>query len=368
MLGTAVAGLLVASAADPAQAASSFTRSGLGTTVNGSSVTARVTLKASPAVTASRFTVCARSSAGAVVDFPYQQNTRITTTGTAYSGSRSFSAGSYVAFACVQVGTQWSAVGDVVSFTVGGALAGTTGTMPTGDLPGWRQVFKDDFATSAGRGSLLSNPAYSRRWYSYSGYNDTSGRGRYNPAAVMSTTGGALDWYVHTAGGQHNVAAMVPINPSTGWGQRYGRYSVRFRSDQLPGYKLAFMLWPDSDNWGEGEVDFPEVGSLEQGNRIYANLYQRGNTATGTPGPSTGFRTTTDAAGSGWHVATTEWSPNKLTYYLDGKALGTLTTGVPTTSFHPVLQVETAVGGPSPSSAVSGHVQVDWVTMYAYAP
>jgi hypothetical protein len=242
------------------------------------------------------------------------------------------------------------------------------GTAPRGDLPGWKQVFVDDFNASVVRGRLLADPRYGSRWFAYSGYADTSGRGNYEPAAVLSTSGGALDWYVHTAGGRHKVAAMVPIVPATGWGQKYGRYSVRFRSDELPGYKLAFMLWPDTDNWGEGEVDFPEVGSLERGNHLYANLYQRGNTATRAPGPTTGFTTTTDAAGSGWHVATTEWSPGKLSYLLDGKTLGTLTAGVPDTSFHMVLQVETMAGGPAPSAAVAGHVQVDWVTMYGYAP
>ena len=42
--------------------------------------------------------------------------------------------------------------------------------------------------------------------------------------------------------------------------QAFGRFSVRFRSDPLPGYKAAWLLWPESDNWNEGEIDFPEGG------------------------------------------------------------------------------------------------------------
>lgn len=145
---------------------------------------------------------------------------------------------------------------------------------------------------------------------------------------------------------------------------------VRFRSDSVPGYKMAFLLWPDTDNWGEGEVDFPEASSLESsgtGNRIYANLYPPGNLQTGTPGPSTGFTTQTYPANSGWHTATIEWSPGKLTFVLDGVPLGTKTSGVPTTSMHWVLQLETSIDGPAANSTAAGNLQVDWAALYTYA-
>jgi hypothetical protein len=71
------------------------------------------------------------------------------------------------------------------------------------------------------------------------------------------------------------------------------------------------------------------------------------------------------AADSGWHEATIEWLPSKLTFILDGRTLGTKTVGVPDTPMHWVLQVETSEEGPAADSAVSGHVQVDWVKAYA---
>jgi hypothetical protein len=218
-------------------------------------------------------------------------------------------------------------------------------------------------------GSYQSS-TYARRFFAYSG-GDTFGHGVYDAKRVNSVSGGLLDWYLHKENGQPYVSALVPVVPATGWGQRYGRYSVRFRSDVVPGYKMAFLLWPDSDNWGEGEIDFPEAGSLEKSgkdNSIYANLYPRGNTRTGTPGTPTRFSTTTQAGDGLWHIATMEWSPNKLTFILDGVNLGSKTAGVPTTPMHWVLQVETSIGGPARNSNAAGHLQVDWATMYSYAP
>ncbi len=362
-----------------AEAATTFTLVSLGAKVTGTSVSSTAVIKGSAAAMVSQYGICVRSASGADVDFPLQSNVAISTSGTTFWQQKSFAAGRYTYAVCLQIGNTWSQVGSTQSFTVTSSARPSetppsetppsdSSTMPVGNLPGWKQVFKDDFTSSVARGSLLSS-AYGNSWYAYSGYNDTSGHGRYNPNAVMSTTGGALDWYLHTANGQHNVSAMIPRVPATGWGQKYGRYSLRFRSDVMPGYKLAFMLWPDSDNWGEGEVDFPEAGALEpgSGNNIYANLYKRGNTAAGTPGSTTGFKTNTNPTGTGWHTATIEWAPNSLTYILDGKTLGTLKDGVPNTSFHLVLQVETALGS-APSNSVAGHLQVDWVTMYSYAP
>ena len=69
---------------------------------------------------------------------------------------------------------------------------------------------------------------------------------------------------------------------------------------------------------------------------------------------------------TGWHTATIEWSPGKLSYILDGKT-GTTTTSIPSSPMHWVLQTETAGGG-KPAADVAGHLQIDWVSVYSYAP
>lgn len=358
----------------PLASAATFTLISLEAVVTGTTVSASAVVKASTPTRVSRYGVCARSQAGENVDFAQYRSRTISTEGTSYENSRTFAAGTYSYFACIQVSGSWQTVGATKSFTVGGPVTpppppppSAGPSMPVGNLPGWRQVFADDFTTPVPRGSFTES-SYSSRWFCYDGFYDTSGRGYYDPAAVLSVRDGALDWYVHTANGRHNVSAPIPIVPTTGWGQTYGRYSFRFRSDLLPGYKIAFLLWPDSDNWGEGEIDFPEVGSLERGHRINAFLHEPGNTSTYTPGPTRHFGSNVDAAGSGWHIATIDWAPDRLTFLLDDVPLGTLRSGIPRTSFHLVLQVETNIGGPAPASSVTGHVQVDWLTMYSYEP
>src|SRR5664279_3317781 len=227
------------------------------------------------------------------------------------------------------------------------------------DISPWNLIFADDFATPIPLGGFLDSE-YESRWSAYDGFADTSGNGMYS-SSVISVGGGALNVYLHTDHSQPLSAAVVPMVDGQWGGKIYGRYDVRFRSDELPGYKMAFLLWPDTNNWGEGEIDFPEVGSLGKGNSLYANIYQKGSSTSGAPGPAVGFTTGTDAAGSGWHTASIEWTPGNVTFLLDGASLGTITDGVPDTRMHWVLQMETALDSPPPAVHVAGHIQVDWV-------
>jgi hypothetical protein len=336
-----------------------FTAVSLDAVVVGSTVRVSTVVRASTDVGVDRYGVCARSAGGEDEDFDFATDVVISTGGTPYERSKSLPAGSHTYFACVDVDGGWHNVGSPKTVTVPAPSKSETG--------GWTRTFAEEFATPVNLGGFVDS-SYAARWFAYDGYRDTSGRGLYDPDRVLSVHDGMLDWYVHTANRLPLVSAVVARSPQTGWGQKYGRYSFRFRSDLLPGYKLVGMLWPDSDNWAEGEVDFPEVGALDADNHVYANLYQPGNLASGLPGPSTGFRSAVAAAGTGWHAATIEWTPDRLTFTLDGATLGTLRGNVPATSFHLVLQVETSIGGAAPASATAGHVNVDSVTIDTYTP
>jgi len=233
---------------------------------------------------------------------------------------------------------------------------GSPGDAPSGDLPGWRQVFREDF--TSGDVPLGSWPTqYGDRWDAYpEPWRDTSGNGVYSPERVLSVKHGVLDMYLHTEEGQPYVAAPEPkLAGSEVRGQRYGRYSVRFRADPVPGYKVAWLLWPDSGRRREGEIDFPEA-NLD--GTINAFVHEA-DTGRGKDQFSTG------KTFAKWHIATTEWLPGRVTFILDNKVIGTSTTKIPTKPMHWVLQTETALDGPPPSPDAAGHVQVDWVTAYA---
>jgi hypothetical protein len=235
--------------------------------------------------------------------------------------------------------------------------------MPVGNLNGWRQVFDDDFITNVALGKFPG--AESTRWWIYpAGWHDTTGHGTYEPK-IVSTGNGEMVITLHTeANGTIDVAAPVPLlsDRTADYGQKYGMYSIRFRADQVAGFKTAWLLWPDSGVWPrDGELDFPE-GSLN--GTIGGYVHNQG----GTSGNSQeGFSTA--ARYSAWHTATIVWAPRSVTYLLDGKVVGHVTgSKVPDTPMHWVIQTETDTSGVIPAKSAVAHVYIDWAVAYAYSP
>lgn len=352
---TATALLLAA----PAANAATLGRTTLSATVNGTTVSATTRITSSPVAYASLAGICARGSTGAHYDFPLAAAT-LTTGGTTLTRSRTFPAGTYTYWACAKVNGVWNDVGAKQSFTVGatsgasGGSGGSTGgaAMPVGDLTGWKQVFTDDFSTNVAAGSFPG--AYAAKWTSYHGFYDTFGTGYYDRSAI-SVQNGTMDLHLRTQNGRPIAAAPAPIVTRAWEGQTYGRFSVRFKSDSLPGYKAAWLLWPDSDNWNQGEIDFPEGG--------LSSTIWGFNHCVGNPS-SNCYYVDTKASFTSWHTATIEWMPGRLNYILDGRTVGTTTSSVPTSKMHWVLQTET--DGSRPSASTAGHVLIDWVTVYTY--
>jgi hypothetical protein len=247
--------------------------------------------------------------------------------------------------------------------------------MPTGNLPGWTQVFSDNFQTSVPVGgfsgcnsgsSIMTSTCtglpstVSSQLFAYpDGWTDTSGNGTYSPSQVLSIQNGMLDYYLHTTDGVHMVAAVVPKIPGgvDDGGLQYGAYAIRFKSDLIPGYKAAFLLWPDSGTWPQdGEIDFPE-GDLDS--NFSAFMHQLGASS----GSQQDAYTTSDTFQE-WHTAVIEWTPTMCRFILDGQVIGTSISLIPNTPMHWVLQAETALSG-SPSDDVSGHVDVAWIAAYS---
>lgn len=72
------------------------------------------------------------------------------------------------------------------------------------------------------------------------------------------------------------------------------------------GYGTAFLLWPASDVWAEGEVDYPEMG---WGGQIKGYVHKIGD-----PSVNAAIIDTTVTT-SGWHMATIEWLPTALRFW-----------------------------------------------------
>jgi len=230
--------------------------------------------------------------------------------------------------------------------------------LPVGDLPGWHQVFTDDFGTDVPLGNFPA--AVSSKWNAYNGFRNenNTGTGMYNSARTISVASGLMNIHPHAENGQPLIAAPIPIIPGHAGaydGQTYGRYAVRFRVDApVTGYKTAWLLWPDSNDWNEGEVDYPE-GDLTA--TITANLHHRADPHAVDPYP-------TGTTYTSWHTAVTEWTPTSVAFYLDGiqRGIDTNTSVLPNTSMHWVLQTETEHGA-TPTAAAN--IQIDWVAVWS---
>jgi hypothetical protein len=243
-------------------------------------------------------------------------------------------------------------------------VTASSSAMPVGDLPGWKQTAVQDFSVPAVRGQV--DDVYGSEMRGYSGFADSSGRGTYTPDSVLSVEDGKLDYYLHTGGGVPRVASVIPFGYS---GQKYGRYSIRFRYDSMPGYKIAFLLWPSSDNWNDGEIDWPE-GGLD--GPLYGGSAIKGSLAGSSMKFDPPERRYSRAGPGDWHVATTEWTPGKVRWLYDGELIGqtTVPSGVPDTPMRWTLQAETADSANKtfPDAATAGHLQIDWVVQYAFEP
>ena len=334
------------------------------TVTNGTSVTATATVKASTNVTSQAAGICVRSAKNVNRDFPGNGALVLTTTGTALTGTATFAPGTYTYFACVQVNWTWINVGAAKTFTAfdppittpttatTAAPSGTT--MPVGNLPGWTQTFTEDFTTNVNRGSFPG--AYANKWLSYTGFPDTSHAGDYDQS-IISAQDGNLDLYLHTKNGRPKGAAPVPLVNGKWGGQTYGKFSVRMRADNLPGYGTGFLLWADSDNWNDGEIDFPESG-LDDVAKGYNHC--PGNAAQNC------LVANANTTYYGWHTYTIDWTPTRLTFLIDDQTIATTTTNIPTKPLHWVMQAATTGITPAPTTA--GHLLIDWVTIYRYTP
>ncbi|MBT2501319.1 glycoside hydrolase family 16 protein [Curtobacterium sp. ISL-83] len=243
---------------------------------------------------------------------------------------------------------------------VSSAPAGDTSTaLPTGSVASngrvWKQTYAQDFTTPAALGQVAAKyPSMG----AYDGYSDTSGQGKYSPSKVLSVANGNLDFWLHSENGQPLVAAVLPDDyaPHT-----TGRVSIRYKTTNTDGYKFVGMMWPSSDNWNEGEIDWPEadLGGTPRPASAVPGTFSNGGMSFQ---PSTQMFADSDT--TSYHVATTEWDKGIVRFYWDGKLVASTTKAVPTTPFRVTLQAETAIGEGTVPASSSGHVDIDWISIW----
>ncbi|MCZ4517768.1 ricin-type beta-trefoil lectin domain protein [Rhodococcus ruber] len=240
---------------------------------------------------------------------------------------------------------------------------------PQGDLPGWKQIFVDEFTKPSAPGSWAndcdpSEIVYTgnegQQWRTYpTCFPDTYDKRPYRPDAVLSTDNGALEYHLRQVDGMPAGASISPVIDVDSQYQTYGRYTARFKVDSpdLDEYYVAWLLWPQSEKWPEdGEFDFPE-GSLAGNVGGFHHFAGEGSCANGCKLAATDV----GARFTDWHTYTMEWSPGRIRYILDDTVVLDTTDFVPSTPMRWELQTETKGSGNS-----EGNLILDWASVYSW--
>ena len=214
------------------------------------------------------------------------------------------------------------------------------GAMPTTTKPGFTFIGGTDFTTDAPEGNVASNVmenrggVYDNYIVAYPDEWEGNHGGRYRFSRAARVHSGMLDVRVGLADGTPSGAAWIwkhPDNPAVPHGFVYGAVEQRVRVvGDLAGYGSASLLWPDSDVWDEGEIDFPE-GDFGKSGAAYHHCV-------GDPSRNCSVFQT-NAKWTDWHTYRIEWTPNGTSYYIDGRLIGKNTNSTPTEPMHWVTQI-----------------------------
>ncbi|WP_413602013.1 family 16 glycosylhydrolase [Curtobacterium sp. Curtsp57] len=196
--------------------------------------------------------------------------------------------------------------------------------------------FVEDFSTSAVTGLVQS--LYPQSWQPYP--DGTSGI--YEPSKTVSVHDGVMDVQLGGAG-----AAGTFGSEDGAWDHIGGSFSVRAKATGGDGNGAAFMLWPSSNVWSDGEIDFPE-GNFESSPSAFQHSM--------TPGQENErVQIGSGVSWRDWHTYTIDWVPGEsVTYSVDGQVLQTLTEDVPTTAHRFMFQTG--------NWGDDGNLLIDWVS------
>jgi hypothetical protein len=219
---------------------------------------------------------------------------------------------------------------------------GTT-SAPLGNDGPFTQTFVENFTTAAAANGPFAS-TYANSWQPYA---DGTG-GMYYSGSQVSAHDGYMDVDLD---GAHGSAGAFGT-PGTAWSRTGGKFTVRARAIGGTGNGAAFILWPSSNTWTEGEIDYPE-SNFEASPMLHQHSMIAGQESNATS-------YSTGVSWRDWHTYSIEWIPGQsVKYYLDDVLVQTITTNVPTTPHRYMFQVG--------NWGATGHLEIDWVSIYDYA-
>jgi Glycosyl hydrolases family 16 len=185
-------------------------------------------------------------------------------------------------------------------------------------------------------------------WGVYDGVGH-AGKGRRSPAA-MNASGGILTITGDPNGTTGGMAWKLGR-------AKYGRWEARVKAPAAdPSYHAVMLLWPDAENWPTGgEVDFMEISDPARQKTDFFLHYGQDNRQ---------LRGEKVIDATQWHNWAVEWSPTKITAYVDGTEWFSTTQvdAFPPGSMHLTLQLDWFPKGSA--AATPSQMLVDWVRYY----
>jgi beta-glucanase (GH16 family) len=240
----------------------------------------------------------------------------------------------------------------------------TPGTQPVGPAGPFRLAWADEF-----NGTSLDLNKWRPNWF---GATDTSvtkpintyEESCYDPANVKVQGGLLVLTAVKLAAPKAGCTLRSGANAAYSSGMVFSNYDYRFTYGyyevrmNLPGANGKPENWPsfwsNGQSWPkDGEIDVMEVlGGEPRWHYHYEDSTGKHR--------SVGSGYDLISPKTGWHTFGVLWEPGKLTFYYDGKNVGSVTSGVVTSEHYLIINhaLSTTI---SPPIVAPSTLQVDWV-------
>jgi beta-glucanase (GH16 family) len=212
---------------------------------------------------------------------------------------------------------------------------------PLGVSGSWSLIFDDEFEESS-----LDTSTWAPYWFA----NGDQQNGTTMLSSNVAISGGNLELTLTSSG----TGGLVSTNPnggaSPGFQFTYGFLEARM---YLPASGTKIANWPAW--WADGQ-DWPTDGEIDVLEGLGGSAAYHFHDPSGGPGASVPGNYT------GWHVFGADWQPGSVTYYYDGVAVGSITSGI--TSAPMYLILENSAGSYGGPAVLPATVLVDYARVW----